>query len=86
MANSKQALKRHRQSLVAQKRNRFYMSSARTFLKKARLLLDAGDKSAAEPAVRKAASYLDHVVTRGTMPKGRADRLKSRLAKRLNSL
>ena len=86
MANSKQALKRHRQSLKRQDRNNYLKATARTYVKRARLALEAGDKAAAEPAVRKAASYLDHIAGKGTIPRKRAARVKSRLTVQLGRL
>ncbi len=86
MANSKQALKRHRQAIGRADRNIYYKSTARTLLKLARTAIADGDKSAAEPAVRKAISYLDHICTRGVYPKPRVNRLKSRLSSQFSAL
>lgn len=86
MANSKQALKRHTQSVARASRNTYYKSTVRSLLKQARAAIAEGDKSAAEPAVRKAISYLDHIVTRGAYPKPRVNRLKSRLSSQLSAL
>ena len=85
VANHKQAIKRHRQSLVRAERNRYYMSTARTFLKRARLALAAGDDGAGG-AVSKATAYLDRIAGKGIIPKKRASRLKSRLTRQLNAL
>ncbi len=86
MANHKQAIKRHRQSLKRNARNNFFKATARTYLKRARTALEGGDKGAAAEAVRLAASYLDHVASKGIIPKERASRLKSRLDTQLSSL
>ena len=86
MANHKQALKRYRQSLKRAERNRYYKTTARTFLKRARASLEAGDRAEATEAVQAATAYLDRVACRGVIPKGRADRLKSRLALQLAKL
>lgn len=86
MANHKQALKRHRQSVVRAARNRYYTTSMKTNLKRARLALAAGDKAEASSAVLTAASYLDHVASKGVIPRNRASRLKSRLTRQLNAL
>lgn len=85
MANHKQALKRNRQSIVRTERNRYYMSTARTFVKRARQALEDGDKGAGE-IVGQATSYLDHIAGKGIIPKKRASRLKSRLTRQLNAL
>ena len=85
MANHKQAIKRNRQNAVRAARNRYYMSTARTFLKRARLALAGEEKSAAD-AVQKATVYLDRIAGKGVIPKKRASRLKSRLTRQLNAL
>ena len=85
MANHKQALKRNRQSIVRTERNRYYLSTARTFLKRARQAIDDGDKGAGD-VVGKATSFLDHIAGKGIIPKKRAGRLKSRLTRQLNAL
>ncbi len=85
MANHKQAIKRNRQNIVRADRNRYFLSTARTHIKRARLALEAGDKAAGD-AVSKATSYLDHIAGKGVIPKKRAGRLKSRLTRQLNAL
>jgi small subunit ribosomal protein S20 len=86
VATHKQALKRHRQSLNRRDRNSYYESTARTFLKRAREALAAGNAEEAQGAVRSATVYLDRVASKGAIPKGRADRLKSRLMSQLAAL
>ena len=83
MANHKQALKRHRQSLKLQARNNYAKATMRTFLKKARNSIASEDSAAAE-TVKNAVSYLDHIASKGIIPKERASRLKSRLESKLN--
>ena len=85
MATHKQAIKRHRQSIIRAERNRYYLSTARTFIKRARLALEGGDKAAGE-VVSKATAYLDRIAGKGVIPKKRASRLKSRLTRQLNAL
>ena len=85
MANHKQAIKRNRQSIVRAERNRYYLSTARTFIKRARQALEDGDKGAGE-FVSKATAFLDHISGKGVIPKKRASRLKSRLVRHLNAL
>jgi len=82
MANHKQALKRHRQSLKRQARNNYAKATMRTFLKKARTSIASEDATAAD-AVKNAVSYLDHIAGKGLIPKQRASRLKSRLESKL---
>ena len=54
MANHKQAIKRHTQSLKRKERNNYFKATCRTYLKEARLALAEGDKSTADDAVKKA--------------------------------
>ncbi len=86
MANHKQALKRHRQSLVRAARNKYYKSTMRKNLKQARVALESGDKDQAAAAVFTASSYLDRIAGKGIIPKQRASRVKGRLAVQLNAL
>lgn len=80
MANHKSALKRHRQSLKARARNMHYRSMARTAVKKAR---NASAQDQTE-AFRAAASVLARVASKGVIPRRRASRKISRLARALN--
>lgn len=82
MANHKQALKRHRQSLKRQARNNYAKATMRTFLKKARNSVENGEAAAPE-VVKNAVSFLDHIAGKGLIPKQRASRLKSRLESKL---
>lgn len=82
MATHKQAEKRHRQSVARAERNRYYEATLRNLLKGARSALEGGAKTAGE-SVKTALAYLDHVVGKGVVPRGRADRLKSRLSTQL---
>lgn len=79
MATHKQAEKRHRQSLARAARNRYYEATMATFLKGARTAIAEGQKAAGE-IVKNALAYVDHIAGKGIIPKGRADRLKSRLS------
>lgn len=86
MATHKQALKRHRQSVVRAERNNYYKATMRTYLKTARTDLANGDKDAAGASVAIVSSYLDRVASRGVIPKTRASRVKSRLNRALAAL
>ncbi|MFO0744079.1 MAG: 30S ribosomal protein S20 [Myxococcota bacterium] len=79
MATHKQAQKRHRQSEDRAERNRYYEATLRSMLKGARAAIAQGQKAAAE-TVKTALAYVDHVAGKGVIPRGRADRLKSRIA------
>ncbi len=86
MANTRSALKRIRSTARKTARNRAIRSATRTFVKKARLLIAAGNKEEAEAAVKRAISALDRAVTKGVLHRNNAARRKSRLVKRLQSL
>jgi small subunit ribosomal protein S20 len=87
LANTKSAKKRIRTIERKRVRNRYHRTRARTFVKKARVALEAGDDlEAAREATRQAVSMLDHAVTKGVLHKNNASRRKSRLMKRLAKL
>lgn len=83
MANIESAKKRIRSSLRRRERNRRYRTAARTYVKKARGLIQAGDLSAAEGVAREAVSTLDKAARKGVLHPRNAARRKSRLMKRL---
>ncbi len=86
MANSKSAEKRIRVSERRRLRNRPFRSAARTYVKKAELLIAAGNQAAAQEAVLVATSTLDRVCSKGVIHKNNAARRKSRLMKKFNAL
>lgn len=83
MANHKSAEKRARQDARRRERNRTIRARTRTVLKGVREDLEkgAGDLAA---RVREAESALRRAATKGVIPKRRASRLVSRLARRAN--
>lgn len=81
MANHKQALKRHRQSLKARARNRHYKTMLKNVVKKA-ASAEGDDK---EQTFRSAESLVMRVASRGVIPKKRAARKIARLAKRVSA-
>jgi len=83
LANITSAIKRNKQNEKRRLRNRVYRGSARSFIKKARVALESGEKEAAEVAVRDAVSALDKAAQKGVLHKNNASRRKSRLMKRL---
>jgi small subunit ribosomal protein S20 len=86
LANIRSAIKRVRQSARRRVRNRIVRSSMRTFVKKARAILEEGDTAQAAGAVREAISALDKAAQKGVIHRNSADRRKSRLMKRLSTL
>jgi small subunit ribosomal protein S20 len=86
LANIKSQIKRNRQNLKKRARNRVYRGSARTSVKKALVGIEAGDKTAAETAVKAAIVVLDKTAEKGVIHKNNAARRKSRLMKQLAKL
>jgi len=80
MANHKQSIKRHKQSLVRRARNQHFKTTMRTYLKQARLALEEKSGNADE-AVKKAVQIIDRVAQKGIIPKNTAARTISRLMK-----
>jgi small subunit ribosomal protein S20 len=83
LATTESAKKRIRQNIKRRKRNQVVRTRARTFVKRARLAIAAGDKEAAREAVRVAASELDKAASKGAIHHRNAARRKSRLMKQL---
>ncbi|MEZ4637476.1 MAG: 30S ribosomal protein S20 [Caldilineaceae bacterium] len=81
----KSAEKRARQAEKRYTRNRVYRSSARTAVKKARALIEAGDAGANE-AVAKAVKALDKAAQKGVIHSNNAARRKSRLMHALHKV
>ena len=86
MANIESAKKRMRQNVKRRVRNRMVRNKTRTYIKKANQLIEAGDQSAAIIAVQAAMSQLDRAAQKGVVHHNNADRRKSRLAKKLQTL
>ncbi len=86
MANHKQAIKRHKQSQVRAERNRYYLTTARTFIKRARLSLAEGDQAAATETVGHALKFVDQIAQKGVLHRNKAARLTSRLSRQLQAL
>jgi small subunit ribosomal protein S20 len=86
MANSPQAKKRIRSSQARTLINQNRRSRIRTFVKKVEIALEAGDKSAAEAALKAAQPELQRGVTKGLAHKNTVARKVSRLATQINKL
>ena len=86
MANIKSQIKRNRQNEKRRLRNRYYAGRARTFVKKARASIAAGDPEQAVQTTLAAVSALDKAAEKGVIHKNNAARRKSRLMKRLAAL
>jgi small subunit ribosomal protein S20 len=86
LANIKSAIKRNRQNEKRRLRNRIFRGRARTFVKKARQVLEEGDLESSRVATLQAISALDKAAEKGILHKNNAARRKGRLMHRLAQL
>jgi small subunit ribosomal protein S20 len=86
LANHKSAVKRIRQSEKRRLRNKTVRTAMRTVVKNCKLSLVGDDVAAASETFRAAEKSLRSAASRGIIPKTRADRTVSRLAKRLDGM
>ena len=86
MANTPQAKKRIRRNAKRAVINGARVSRIRTHIKAVEAALDAGDKSTAVEALKKAQPELARGVARGVVHKNTASRKYSRLTKRVAAL
>ena len=86
MANMKQQIKRYKNDNLKRAKNHSYKSALKTAIKKVLAEVEAGNKEGAVAAYNVAASKLDASVSKGIHHKNYARRLKSRLAKLVNSI
>ncbi len=84
MANLKSSIKRIRSSRRRAEHNQITRSTARTYVKKARRLIEEGNLEEAETVVVQAVSALDRAAEKGVIHRNNAARRKSRLMKMLN--
>ena len=86
MANHKSAKKRARQTAKRTERNRSTRSRVKSAVKSARSSLEAGDAGELASSLKTAESVLRKAASKGAIPKKRASRSVSRLAKGQNRL
>lgn len=86
MANHKSAVKRNRQSEKRRVQNKSVRTAMRSVVKNCRTALDSKDSEAARESFHAAEKSLRRAASKGIIPKTRADRAVSRLARRLNAL
>jgi len=87
LANIKSAIKRNKQNEKRRVRNRVYRGRARTFVYKARNVIENEDsKEVVMASVAEAVKALDLAAQKGVIHKNNAARRKSRLMKRLSNL
>ncbi len=86
MPSIKSAKKRMRQTKRRTEINRARMSRVRTFVKKVETAIEAGDKTAAETALKMAQPEIMRGVTKGVLHRNTAARRVSRLSARVKAL
>ena len=86
MANIKSQIKRNRQNKKLRIHNRVYRGTTRSFVRKARASIQAGNPEEARVETLKAIKALDRAASKGVIHKNKAARSKARLMKRLNSM
>jgi small subunit ribosomal protein S20 len=86
MANIKSQIKRNRQNEVARQRNIVVRSRTRTFVRRFRSAIDAGDVATAETVYADAARELDKAAQKGVIHRNQAANRKSGMAKALQAL
>ncbi|MBV7363923.1 30S ribosomal protein S20 [Actinomycetaceae bacterium TAE3-ERU4] len=86
MANIKSQKKRIKTNEKRRQRNQAYKSELKTFVRKTREAIAAGDKEQAEAALRVVARKLDKAVSKGVIHKNQAANRKSKLAKQVVAL
>lgn len=86
MANIASQVKRNRQNETARQRNIIVRSRTRTFVRRFRAAIDAGDAATAESAYGDAARELDKAAQKGVIHRNQAANRKSGMAKALQAL
>jgi small subunit ribosomal protein S20 len=86
MANTAQARKRARQSVLRNAHNAAQRSEMRNALKKVRKAIAAGDKAAAQAQMHSSQSIIDAIADKKIFHKNTAARYKSRLAAAIKAM
>jgi len=86
MAHHKSAEKRARQALKRQARNRSVLRRTRTVVKDLRESIASSDPAQAAERLKRAERELRKAASKGVVPRRRADRSVSRLAKAVHKL
>ncbi|MBR3317173.1 MAG: 30S ribosomal protein S20 [Atopobiaceae bacterium] len=86
MANIKSQKKRIRTAEKARIRNRAVRSELKTYVKKVRAAVDAGDKAAAQDAANAACRKLDKAASKGIIHKNQAAKRKSGVQMLVNGM
>jgi small subunit ribosomal protein S20 len=83
LANTQSAIKEIRRSARRRRINQVHRSQARTYIRRTRRLIAAGQLEEAEAMAREAVRALDRAAQKGVIHKNNAARRKSRLMKQL---
>ena len=86
MANIKSQIKRNRTNEKARERNKAVKSELKTYVRKVREAIEAGDRETATAALEKAGRKLDKAVSKGVIHRNQAANRKSKLARQVNKL
>ncbi|MCZ7532802.1 MAG: 30S ribosomal protein S20 [Acidimicrobiia bacterium] len=86
MANIKSQIKRNRQSIVANERNKAVRSELKTWAKRTVEAAEAGDAAETERLLSLTQKRIDMAVTKGVLHKSTAGRRKSRLTAQVRSI
>ncbi|SPT52528.1 30S ribosomal protein S20 [Actinomyces bovis] len=86
MANIKSQIKRIKTNEKARLRNQSVKSELKTYVRRVREAIAAGDKELASEHLKKAARKLDKAASKGIIHKNQAANRKSKLAKQVEAL
>ena len=86
VANIKSQMKRIKTNAVRTERNKAYKSELRTWIRKTREAVAAGDAEKAADALKTANKKLDKAVSKGVIHKNQAANKKSALTRQVNGL
>lgn len=86
MANHASARKRIKQTLKRTERNKHLRTTTRTLVKRVRVAIEAGDKSAAQQALSLASRQIDKAVAKGLYHRRTGSRYISRLSAQVSGL
>jgi small subunit ribosomal protein S20 len=86
VANIKSQIKRIKTNEKARQRNKAVKSELKTYVRRVREAVAAGDSDAATAAVRLASRKLDKAVSKGVIHRNQAANRKSAIAKLVNAL
>ena len=86
MAHHKSAIKRIKQNAKKNARNRHVSSTLKTYIKRVREAVEAGDMDTAVAALKLAIPVIDSTATKGVIHSSNASRNVSRLTRLVNTL